>query len=73
MLGTRNSAFYAEDDTRGFDPVVSDLIATLGRHGIPLWRIKASLRSTLNFYLAGEALELRFSPEQFMPMNEDRN
>jgi hypothetical protein len=68
-----NKAFYGEHETGGFDPVVSDLIATLSKHDIPLWRIKASLRSATNFFLAAEALELKFSRAQFMPMDESRN
>ncbi len=64
-------AFYGEESTVAFDPVVSDIIAAIGQRNPPLWYIQAALDCVREFYRT-EA-EIGLPAERYMPMNEERN
>ena len=69
----KNAAFYGEEGPGAFDPVVSDILAALGKHSLPYWYIRAALETTIGFYDVGEVLEAKFPAERFMPVNGGRN
>jgi hypothetical protein len=68
-----NPAFYGEDGTEAYCPVVADIQIALNRHSLPLWYIVAALRCVLEFYEAAPAMERKFGREHFMAMNTERN